>query len=187
MARSGITLDGLTRAAADLADEVGFEHLTVSAVARRLGVKDPSLYAHISSAHDLKTRVALLALEELADRAAEALAGRAGKDALFAFANAYRDYAHAHPGRYAATRFDLDPETALASAAPRHSALTRSLLRAYPLSEPAQTDAIRFLGAALHGYITLELTGAFSHTQRPTASSWTWTLTALHNALAATP
>ncbi|MDX6741034.1 TetR/AcrR family transcriptional regulator [Actinocorallia sp. A-T 12471] len=187
MARAGITLPVLTRAAADVADEIGFDRLTVSAVARRLGVKDPSLYAHIGNAHELKVRVALLALDELADKAAEAIAGRSGRDALTAFADAYRDYAHAHPGRYAATRFDLDLETALASAAPRHSQLTRALLRGYDLPEPAQTDAIRFLGAAIHGYIALELTGAFSHTPRPTASSWSWTLAALHTALSAAP
>ncbi len=71
----------------------------------------------MKNSHDLKTRIALLALEELADRAADALAGRAGKDALVALANVYRDYAREHPGRYAAAQFRLDPETAAASAA----------------------------------------------------------------------
>ncbi|MGH3828251.1 MAG: GMC oxidoreductase [Pseudonocardiaceae bacterium] len=41
----------------------------------------------------VETRIALFALEELADRVAAALAGRAGKDSLAAFADAYRDYA----------------------------------------------------------------------------------------------
>ena len=121
MARAGMTAERLTQAAAELADEIGFENVTVSALARRFGVKDPSLYSHIKNAQELRVRVALLALEELADRAAAALAGRAGKDALVAFANAYRDYAKEHPGRYAATQFELDPETAATSAAPRHA------------------------------------------------------------------
>ena len=84
MARAGLTAERLTRAAAELADEVGFDQVTVSALARRFGVKDASLYSHITNAQDLQVRVALLALEELADRAAAALAGRAGKDALVA-------------------------------------------------------------------------------------------------------
>ncbi|MFF0371753.1 hypothetical protein [Micromonospora sp. NPDC005087] len=57
------------------------------------------MYAHLKNSHDLKIRIALFALEELADRVADAVAGRAGRDALAAFADAYRDYAREHPGR----------------------------------------------------------------------------------------
>ncbi len=67
--------------------------MTVSALARHFDVKVASLYSHVRNSQDLKTRIALLALAELADRGATALAGRAGKDALAAFANVYRDYA----------------------------------------------------------------------------------------------
>ncbi len=94
--RVGLTTERLTRAGAELADEVGFEQVTVSELARRFDVKVASLYSHVKNSHDLKTRIALLALEELADRAADALAGRAGKDALVALANVYRDYAREH-------------------------------------------------------------------------------------------
>src|SRR4051794_29460510 len=100
--RAGLTTERVVRAGAELADEVGFEQATPAALARRVGVKTASLYSHVRNAHDLKTRIALLALEELADRVSAAVAGRAGKDALAAFANAYRDYALEHPGRFAA-------------------------------------------------------------------------------------
>src|SRR3982750_2238460 len=104
MGRVGLTTERLTRAGAELAHAVGFEQVTVSAVARRFDVKVASLYSHVASSHDLKTRIALLALEELADRGAAAMEGRAGKDALSALADVYRDYAREHPGRYAATK-----------------------------------------------------------------------------------
>jgi AcrR family transcriptional regulator len=183
MARAGLTAERLTRTAADLADEIGFDRVTVSAVARRLGVKDPSLYAYIENARELKVRVALLALEELADQAAEALAGRAGKDALVAFANTYRSYAGRHPGRYAAARFELDPETAATSAGPRHTEMIRAILRAYDLPEPDQTDAVRFLGSVFHGYVSLEMAGAFRHTPREADASWSWALDTIDLAL----
>jgi AcrR family transcriptional regulator len=183
MARAGITGERLTQTAAELADEIGFDKVTVSAVARRLGVKDPSLYAHIENARELKVRVALLALEELADVAAAALAGRAGKDALVAFAGAYRDYAKEHPGRYAASRFELDPDTAMSSAGPRHAEMIRALLRGYDLPEPDQTDAVRFLGGTFHGYVSLELAGGFRHTPRAADTSWAWVLDTLDFAL----
>jgi AcrR family transcriptional regulator len=183
MARTGITLERLTLVAAELADEIGFDNLTLSAVARRLGVRDPSLYAHIRNARELKIRVALLALEELADAAADALAGRAGKDALVAFANAYRDYARRHPGRYTAAQFELGAEAAVRSAAPRHSEMTRAILRGYDLPEPAETDAVRFLHSTFHGYVSLETAGGFSHTPREADASWAWTLATLDFAL----
>ncbi|SEH01328.1 regulatory protein, tetR family [Nonomuraea solani] len=183
MARTGVTSERVTQAAAEVADELGFDQVTGSAVARRLGVKDPSLYAHISNARELKVRVALLALAELADKAAAALAGRSGREALVALGNVYRDYAKAHPGRYAAARFELDPETAAAGAGPRHSEMMRALLRGYDLPEPDQTDAVRFLGGAFHGYVSLEMAGGFSHTPRAADDSWAWALDTLDLAL----
>ncbi|MDN5548447.1 MAG: TetR family transcriptional regulator, partial [Rhodococcus sp. (in: high G+C Gram-positive bacteria)] len=115
MPRAGLTADRLAMAGAELADEVGFEHVTVSAVARQFDVKVASLYSHVKSSNDLKTRIALLALEEMAAQAADAVAGRSGRDALTAFANVYRDYAKAHPGRYAASQMRLTPEAAAAA------------------------------------------------------------------------
>ncbi|AQA09756.1 TetR/AcrR family transcriptional regulator [Streptomyces malaysiensis] len=179
MARVGLTTERLTRAGAELADEVGFDQVTVSALARRFDVKVASLYSHVKNSQDLKTRIALLALEELADLAADALAGRAGKDALVAFANVYRDYAREHPGRYTAARLRLDPETAAASAAVRHSQMTRAILRGYDLAEPDQTHAVRLLGSVFHGYVSLELAGGFSHSAPDSQESWSRALEAL--------
>ncbi|MBD2895136.1 hypothetical protein amrb99_40690 [Actinomadura sp. RB99] len=181
MARAGLSAERVTRAAAELADEVGFENVTVSALARRFGVKDASLYSHVKNVQDLRTRVAVLALAELADRAADALAGRAGKDALVAFASAYRAYAKEHPGRYTAARLRLDPETAAASAAGRHSEMMRAILRGYNLAEPDQTDAVRLLGSVFHGYVSLEEAGGFDHSRaaRDVDASWHRTLDAV--------
>ncbi len=183
MARAGLTVERLVRAAAELADEVGFDNLTVSALARRFGVKDASLYSHFKNARDLRDRVAALALAELADRAASALAGRAGKDALVAFANAYRDYAKEHPGRYAAMQVGLTPEVAAMSRADRHSEMTRAILRGYHLPEPDETDAVRLLHSTFHGFTTLEAAGGFRHHARDTEASWSRTLDALHTLL----
>ncbi|MEV3853835.1 WHG domain-containing protein [Streptomyces sp. NPDC050095] len=179
MVRVGLNAERLARAGADLADEVGFEHVTVSALARRFDVKVASLYSHVKNSHDLKTRICLIALEELADRAAEALAGRAGKDALTALANVYRDYARAHPGRYASAQFRLDPEAAAASAGVRHSQMFRALLRGYDLAEPDQTHAVRLLGSVFHGYVSLEMGGGFSHSAPDSDETWVRTLDAL--------
>ena len=183
MPRAGLTVDRLVRAGAELADEVGFEQVTVSALARRFDVKVASLYSHLRNSHDLKTRIALLALEELADRAAHALAGRAGRDALAALAGVYRDYAREHPGRYAAARLRLDPETAAASAGVRQAQMMRAVLRGYDLAEPDQTHAVRLLGSVIHGYVSLELAGGFAHSTPDAQVSWEWILDRLDTLL----
>ncbi|RBQ18764.1 TetR family transcriptional regulator [Spongiactinospora rosea] len=189
MARAGVTVERLTQVAADLADEIGFENVTVTALARSFGVKEGSLYSHITSMRDLRVKVALFALAELADQAGAALAGRSGKDALVAFADAYRDYAHAHPGRYAATRFSLDPETAAASAGGRHVEMTRAILRGYRVPESGHIDAIRLLGSVFHGFVSLETAQAFQHSAhlRGTGASWSKILDALDATLSNWP
>ncbi len=183
MVRVGLTAERLTLAGAELADEVGFQQVTVSALARRFDVKVASLYSHLKSSQDLKTRIALFALAELADRVATAIAGRAGKDALAAFADAYRDYAREHPGRYDAARLRLDPETAAASAGVRHAQMTRAILRGYDLTEPGQTHAVRMLGSVFHGYVSLETAGGFAHTAVDPQESWTWIVDSLDHLL----
>lgn len=179
MARVGLTTERLVRAGAELADEIGFEQVTASELARRFDVKVASLYSHVKNSQDLKTRIALFALEELADRAADAVAGRAGKDALVAFADVYRDYGLEHPGRAAAARMTLDPETAAASAGVRHAQMTRAILRGYDLTEPDATHAVRLLGSVFHGYASLELAGGFSHSAPDSEESWHRILDAL--------
>jgi AcrR family transcriptional regulator len=179
MVRVGLTRERLIRAGAELADEVGFDKVTVSALARQFDVKVASLYSHLKNSQELKTGIALLALEELADRGAAALAGRAGKDALAAFANVYRDYAREHPGRYAAAQLRLDPETAAASAGVRHAQMMRAILRGYDLTEPDQTHAVRLLGSVFHGYVSLEMQGGFSHSAPDSQESWSRILDSL--------
>lgn len=185
--RAGLTTARVVDAAADLAEEIGFDKLTLSAVARRLGVKDPSLYVHIRNLHDLRVRVALLASAELNERIGVAVAGRSGQDALFAFTDAYRAYVLDHPQRYAAAQIRMDPaEVADEPALQRSIELTTAVLRGYQLDEPAELDAARMLRATLHGFATLEAAGGFAHT-RSTDSSWPQIRAALHRVLSDWP
>lgn len=172
MPRAGLTPEVVTQAAADLADELGLAAVTLAALARRLGVKAPSLYSHVAGESDLKQRVALLALAESADLVAAAVAGRSGRDALDALGRAYGAYAAQHPGRHEATTLPLPDEVASGGAGPRHAALSRAALRSYALREPDQTHAVRMLGAVVRGWTDLERAGGFARS-RPAAST-TW-------------
>ncbi|TDC11352.1 TetR/AcrR family transcriptional regulator [Streptomyces sp. 8K308] len=184
MPRERITPDALVSAAADLADEIGFEKLTLSALAKRLGVRDASLYTHIRGLANLRERVALLALTEWADALGAAVAGRARYDALIAFADTYRALATGHPGRYAATRYPVSPEALTASTGvARIVEVCYALLRGYDLSEPDATDAVRLLRSTLHGFSDLEATNGFT-ADRGVDASWRRAVDTLHHTLA---
>lgn len=173
MPRAGLTRDRLVEAAAALADEQGFEALTLAAIARHFDVKLASLYSHVANVDDLKTGVALLALSALAGRAEEAVAGRAGRDALVALADVHRNFAREHPGLFAAARFRLDPASAAASGGMRISRISQAALRAYGLSETDRVHAIRLLGSLFLGFPLLEFSGSFAHSQPEAEASWT--------------
>ncbi|MDX3244371.1 TetR/AcrR family transcriptional regulator [Streptomyces sp. ME18-1-4] len=187
MPRVGLTTDRLVEGAAELADEVGFDNVSISALARRFGVKDASLYSHVKNLRELRTRLALLVGGEMIDQIAAAVVGLAGKDALVAFAGAYREYALRHPGRYAATQIriddELDQELAAGSPVLRRTVdITYGMLRAYGLDEPDITDAVRLLRSTFHGYCVLEAGGAFG-APRDVQRSWNKAIDALHLAL----
>ncbi|MEV7404860.1 TetR-like C-terminal domain-containing protein [Streptomyces sp. NPDC091267] len=180
MVRAGLTTDRVVAAAADLADSIGFDKVTISALARGFGVKDASLYSHVRNLNDLRTRVALLAAGEFIDRIEAAVAGRAGKDALTAFADAYRAFALERPGRYAATQMRVDPAVAAESSAyHRTLGTTSAMLRAYGLTEPDLTDAVRLLRSTFHGFAALEAGGGFG-APREVQTSWERSVEALH-------
>lgn len=189
MPRAGVTAERLTRAAAELADRDGLDAVTVSALARRFGVTVASLYSHVRGIEDLRTRMAALALGELADRAAAALAGRSGRDALVAFGTAYRAFAKAHPGRYAAVHARLAPgagDPDLVAAARRHTELSAAVLRGYGVPDAGRTAAVRLLASVFHGFVSLETAGGFAHSGEVDAS-WRGVLDALDVALSNWP
>jgi AcrR family transcriptional regulator len=58
----------LVRAAADLADRDGWSRLTLSKAAESVDRHVSSLYTHVDGLDDLRRQIALLAIDELADR-----------------------------------------------------------------------------------------------------------------------
>lgn len=179
MPRANLSPQVVIAAAADLADEAGFEQVTLSAVARRLGVQTASLYNHVRDRAELLAGVHELALDELADRIAGAVAGRAGRDALVGLAEAQRTFARTSPGRWAALQQQAAASTASSPGAVRVSGLTLAVLRGYDLPEAELVHVTRFLGATVNGFLALERSGGFGHRSPEPELSWQRSLTAL--------
>jgi AcrR family transcriptional regulator len=164
MARAGLDRGAVVAAAAELADADGLEAVTLTRLADALGVRPPSLYAHIGGLDDLRRRLGARGNAELAVVLSQAIEGRSGPDALKALAVAYRDYARAHPGTYAAVQRarDLadDEEARAAGEAVVRTAL--AALRSYPLEGDDAIHAVRLIRITLHGFVMLEAAGGFA-------------------------
>ena len=61
-----------------LADRDGWQQLTMTALARKLGVRGPSLYNHVDSVEALQAEVQARALAELSARLSRAAMGKVG-------------------------------------------------------------------------------------------------------------
>lgn len=162
MPRAGLSTDRVAEVAAELADRDGFDALSLAAVAQAVGVRLPSLYNHVAGLEGLRRAVALRACEALHQVLADAVAGRAGADALRATARAYRAWGRAHPGLYAAAQRPPAPDDdAHQAAAARVVRVLAAMLRDGPAPGDEAVHAVRILRAALHGLLQLELTGGF--------------------------
>ncbi len=162
MPSSPLTHQAVVREGAQVADDVGWEHLTLAVVAKRLGVSMPGLYKHIGSIEGLRHDVAVYALGSFAERLAAATEGRSGPDALRSLAGAYRSFVQRHPGLYAAAMKSpswADPERSAAARSVLRTAYTA--LEGYGLTGRDASDAVRAVRAALHGFTTMEASGAF--------------------------
>ena len=163
MPRVGLTRSRVTAVAADLVDETGFESLSLSAVAKRVGVSQPALYKHVAGLDALRRDVAVLAVGELAEILHDARAGLHGRPALRAVCAAYRDHAAAHPGRAAASvrapaPGDVDHATVGAAAVGELLAV----LADYGIGDGDEgVHAVRQIRACLHGFVALEAGGGF--------------------------
>jgi AcrR family transcriptional regulator len=162
MPRIGLTAERVVVEAAEVADEVGLDRLTLAAVAGRFGVSVPSLYKHVRGLDGLNRDLSVYAVRELNEVLGSAAVGRAGRDALHAIAAAYRSFAQAHPGLVAASvRAPSPGDTEHEQVAATIVGMLGAALGEYGMTGADVIDAIRSLRAALHGFVTLESSGGF--------------------------
>jgi AcrR family transcriptional regulator len=171
MPRAGLNREKIAAQAAAVADETGFDRLTLAAVAQRCGVSLPGLYKHVDGLDAVKRDIAVIGARDITIVLAEAAAGLAGRDALHAMADAYRRFAQAHPGRHAASvrapaPGDEEHEATGAAAV----GVVAAVLKGYHIDGDDMIDAVRMLRAALYGFVSLEAAGGFGLPQSVDAS-----------------
>lgn len=163
MARKrGVDLAQVVDAAAEVADIVGLDGLTMAAVAAALGVQSPSLYSHVDGLAGLRRAMGLEAARRLGSALAETTRGREGIDALRAIAHAYRAFAMRHPSLYAAmlpVPQVGDEEAYAVFAVPVR--VIADVLTGLGLRPAEAAPVIRSFRSALHGFVTLQAGGGF--------------------------
>lgn len=184
MQRPPLTPRSVISTAADLADAAGLSAVTLSAVARAVDVRTPSLYGHVRDLAALRDGITTLALGELGDRASDAVAGRAGCDALHALCDAHRDYARAHPGRWESLQRRAGDAVVRSAEAARSSRALAAVLRGYGVPDSDRVHATRLVGSFLNGFIHLEHVGGFAHSAPPADDSWALLIDRLDGLLA---
>jgi AcrR family transcriptional regulator len=152
--------------AAALADQVGLEQVTFARLAQILGVSAPALYKHVDGLEQLHRDLTVLGATELWARIRDAAVGKSRRDALFATAEAYRQYARERPGLIGVVVRAPSPDDAeLVAAAEAGLAVLRGVLAGYELSEDDEIHAMRELRVVAHGFATLENAGGFGLSQ----------------------
>jgi AcrR family transcriptional regulator len=163
MARVRITVTSLTETAVELVDDSGLDALTLSAVAKDLGVGPSALYTHCDGLGGLHNLVAVAATGNLVDDLRNAAIGYAGEDALVALGNAYRRFATDHPGQFAATLRPPDPTSAeLAEATELLLDVFVLVFKAMGLAADHASMAARSTRGAIHGFLAIEHLGVAS-------------------------
>lgn len=151
-------------AAMAIVDADGFDALTLSSVAARLGVGPSALYTHVDGLAGLHHAAGVEATRRLTVEVRDAAVGRAGDDALRAVATAYRSYAKRHPGRFTAALRVVAVDDAMDHANAELDAVFVLISDASGVAGARSSRVARNVRRAIHGFVVVEhATGADDH------------------------
>ena len=161
--RRGLKRETVVERAVEMADTAGkLEMVTLTALAYSLGIQVPSLSNHIANLNDLHQAMAVYAARRLIDRVRTAAAGQVGREALLSMANAYRQFAHEHPGIYPLTLRAPEPDDQILSALGQELLqMLLLVLASFGLQGEEALHAVRGIRSLLHGFVALEAAEGF--------------------------
>jgi AcrR family transcriptional regulator len=158
MARKlGITHGDVVATGLDVLDAAGVDSLSLKAVADRLGVRPPSLYAHVDGLPGLRRDLAHATTVEFGEVLRDSVLGRSGAGAVRSFAGAYRAWATGFPGRYDMTLLPIDAGDAQRRTGARLAlGAIQAVIRGFGIDDAGTVRAGRSLRASMDGFCRLE-------------------------------
>lgn len=160
-ARSRTSLDAIVAAGRELLEAGGVDAVTMQAVAARVGVRAPSLYKRVPNRGALIGAIAADVLVDLGRRLAPLAAGRDPAAAIRSIASAYRAFAHERPRGYELAWSHLADRERPATSVNVQAADPVLGLMARVVGPDRALPAARTLTAFVHGFVSMELAGAF--------------------------
>ncbi|MDM5328901.1 TetR/AcrR family transcriptional regulator [Neobacillus sp. CF12] len=158
----GLELNAILEVAGEIADLQGMQEVTLANLAKKLGIRPPSLYNHFDGLGGLRKKMAIYGLNRLYEELVQAAIGVAGDDAVLSISKAYVDFARRHPGIYEATLMAPDMEDEdVQQAGAKVVELSVRVLQDYHLKDEKALHAVRGLRSILHGFSSLEQRGGF--------------------------
>ncbi len=160
----GLNKEALIEASKGLIEENGIAAFSMRALAEKLGVKTASLYAHIENMDALFTEVGLSALRDQKAAQLAAIEGKDGDAAVFALAESYRAFAKAHAALYQLImQMPMGKDETLRTAAAMTAEPSMQVLQGYAITEERRMHWQRVLRGVMHGFVSQEASGYFSH------------------------
>ena len=98
MARMGLDKNAVIYRAAQLANDVGIENITLKMLADDLNIQPPSLYNHIRGLDDLKKELMVYGWLQTEEKIIDSIAGISGYEALEVGCRTFLEFATANPG-----------------------------------------------------------------------------------------
>lgn len=157
--RAGITNKVIITTAIEIANVEGLKEVTMANVAKRLGIKSPSLYNHINGLSDIMNLLTLRALEDLYQLLKQAImdVDEMKREAIYPLSVAYLTYAREQPGLYALTIESASKKgEEISTVANQIIELLTDVLKPFNLNEEDTIHAIRSLRSILHGFASIE-------------------------------
>ena len=96
MPRQGLNRENVIDAAIKLIEEKGYSNFSINELAKSLNVRPASLYNHIVNIDEIFSETAARANSMMIEAEEKASKGKIRDEALFAIADAYRDFARSH-------------------------------------------------------------------------------------------
>lgn len=172
--RDRVDRDVVIATAADLVNRNGLASLSMGELATALGLKTPSLYAHVTGIDEVKRLLALRGLAAMETALAHAALGKTASSAVRALLFAYLEFVRTNPGVYEAT-FPAAPLDDLewTAAARKIQATNRAVLAGLGLSPEEEIHLQRGMRSLAHGFAVFEASGAFRNpVDRDESFSW---------------
>lgn len=164
MPKQGLSKEKVVEAAAALIEQSGTADFSMRALADRLNIKTSSLYNHVENMDALMVAVCAYALQMQRDAEMHAVQGKSDTDAILALANAYRAFASEHKELYR-----LIMNTAV-SCGEQFSEISMCIVEPFmtvleytTLTTHEKYHWQRILRGIIHGFVSQEDAGFFSH------------------------